>query len=24
MINKIRNADLKDYKIILPWVGEVA
>lgn len=24
MINKIKNADLKDYKIILPWVGEVA
>lgn len=24
MINRIKNADLKDYKIILPWVGEVA
>jgi len=24
MINKIKNADLKDYKIILPWIGEVA
>jgi SAM-dependent methyltransferase len=24
MIEKIKNADLKDYKIILPWVGEVA
>ena len=24
MINKIKNANLKDYKIIVPWVGEVA
>lgn len=24
MINKIRNADLKDCKIIVPWLGEVS